>query len=271
MTNRNLTELLALASDYEKQLPGLELPEGHPGERPMASWIDHTLLKPEATPEQIEKLCEEAIRYSFFSVCINPIYVPLAHRLLANSPVKVCTVVGFPLGATLMEAKAQETHLSLTGGAEEIDMVIPVGLLKGGQYDAVADDIERIVEVSHRGGALTKVILEMALLTRYEKIVGCMLSQMVGADFVKTSTGFGPGGATLEDVELMRRVVGPRMGVKAAGGVRTLADARAMLQAGATRLGTSAGAKIVQEAAQSGAQAGTPSTEQVGKQKAEDY
>lgn len=248
MMNRNLNDLLALASEYEKQLPNLELPAGHPGDRPVASWIDHTLLKPEATPEQIEKLCEEAIRYSFFSVCVNPVYVPLARRLLANSPVVVCTVVGFPLGATLTEAKAQETQLSLTEGAGEIDMVIPVGLLKGGQYDAVAEDIQRIVEVSHRGGALVKVILEMALLSRYEKIVGCLLCQRAGADFVKTSTGFGPGGATLEDVELMRRVVGPQMGVKAAGGVRSLADAKAMLQVGATRLGTSAGAKIVQEA-----------------------
>lgn len=259
--NRNLSELLALASNYEKKLPDLRLPEGHPGDRPIAAWIDHTLLKPEAVPEQVEKLCEEARRHEFASVCINPVYVPLAHRLLAGSPVLVCTVVGFPLGATLAEAKAEEARLTIEAGAQEVDMVIPVGLLKGGQYQAVADDILRVVEVSHTYNALVKVILEMALLTRSEKIIACLISQSVGADFVKTSTGFGPGGATVEDVELMRRVVGPQMGVKAAGGVRSLADARAMLQAGATRLGSSAGVKIVQEAMQSDS---APTTE--GKQ-----
>lgn len=250
MMNRDFTELLELAKDYEKKLPELELPTGHPDSRSMASWIDHTLLKPEATPDQVTKLCEEARAYSFASVCVNSIYVPLAYRLLKDSPVLVCTVVGFPLGAMLPEAKAAETDLAAAAGAKEIDMVVSIGLLKGGEYGAVADDIRRVVDVSHRSGAIVKVILEMALLTRFEKIIGCLISQTAGADFVKTSTGFGPGGATAEDVALMRRVVGPQMGVKAAGGVRTLSDARAMLQAGATRLGSSAGVKIMQELAQ---------------------
>lgn len=259
--SQNLSELLALAGDYEKQLPALVLPDGHPGEAPAASYplagrIDHTLLKPEAIPQQVEKLCEEARRYSFASVCINPVYVPLAYRLLKDSPVLVCTVVGFPLGATLTEAKAAEARLAVEAGAREIDMVIPVGLLKGGEYEAVAADIARVVEVSHQGGAIVKVILEMALLTRFEKIAGCLISQAAGAEFVKTSTGFGPGGATVEDVELMRRVVGPQLGVKAAGGIRTLADALAMLRVGATRLGASAGVKIMQEWAEMFAPAG---------------
>lgn len=250
--NQQISNLTTLAREYENQLPDLRLPAAHPASRPMAAWIDHTLLKPEATPEQVENLCAEARQYKFASVCINPIYVPLAHRALTGGPVLVCTVVGFPLGATLTEAKGEETRLAIEAGASEIDMVIPVGLLKGGQYEAVAADVRRIVEISHARGALVKVILEMALLTRFEKIMGCLICQAAGADFVKTSTGFGPGGATLEDVELMRRVVGPEMGVKAAGGVRTLSDAQAMLQAGATRLGSSSGVKIVQELERSG-------------------
>jgi len=248
--NRDLTELLNLARDYERQLPDLRLPAGQPDSRPIASWIDHTLLKPEATPEQIEQLCKEAREYQFATVCINPVYVPLAHRLLEGSGVGVCTVVGFPLGATLAEAKADETRRVIEAGAAEVDMVIAIGLLKGARYEAAADDIRRVVETAHTRGAKVKVILEMALLTRFEKITGCLISRMAGADFVKTSTGFGPGGATVEDVALMRRVVGLQTEVKAAGGIRTLADARAMLEAGATRLGTSAGVKLVQEAEQ---------------------
>jgi deoxyribose-phosphate aldolase len=246
--SNNMNEILSRAAAFEKELPALQLPQGHPGDLRMAAWIDHTLLKPEATPDQIEKLCQEALEYRFASVCINPVFVPLCRGLLEGSNVRVCTVVGFPLGATLSLVKADETRRAIEAGAEEIDMVIPVGLLRGGQYQAVLDDIGLVVEVSHANGALVKVILEMALLNRAEKIIGCLLSQAAGADFVKTSTGFGPGGATLEDVELMRRVVGPNMGVKAAGGVRSLADAREMLNIGATRLGTSAGVKIVQEA-----------------------
>lgn len=245
--NHTITEYIARAGAYDKELPELRLPVGHPDGRSMAAWIDHTLLKPEATPQQVEKLCEEARQYSFASVCVNPVYVPLAHRLLAGSPVLVCSVIGFPLGATFSEAKAEEARLAINAGSQEVDMVIPVGLLKGGEYEAVFNDIRAVVDIAHSFSANVKVILETALLTRQEKIIGCLLSQAAGADFVKTSTGFGPGGATVEDVELMRRVVGPEMGVKAAGGVRSLADARAMLQAGATRLGTSSGVKIMQE------------------------
>jgi len=245
--NQTIIEWIARAEAYDRELPELRLPVGHPDGRSLAAWIDHTLLKPEATPEQVKKLCEEARQHSFASVCINPVYVPLAHRLLAGSPVLVCTVIGFPLGATFSEAKAEESRLAINAGSQEVDMVIPVGLLKGGEYEAVFNDIHAVVDVAHSFSADVKVILETALLTRREKIVGCLLSQAAGADFVKTSTGFGPGGATVEDVELMRRVVGPEMGVKAAGGVRSVADARAMLQAGATRLGTSSGVKIMQE------------------------
>ncbi len=159
--NRDLTELLNLARDYERQLPDLRLPPGQPDSRPVASWIDHTLLKPEATPEQIEQLCKEALEHRFATVCVNPIYVPQAYRLLQGSPVGVCTVVGFPLGATLMTAKAEETRLVIEEGATEVDMVVAIGLLKGGQYEAVAADIRRVVEVSHARGAKVKV-LELA-------------------------------------------------------------------------------------------------------------
>lgn len=252
--NINFAELVEKAKAFEMPAAQRKLVRETRAEKPMAAWIDHTILKPEAVPEQVEKLCKEAAQYHFASVCINPVYVPLARRLLENSGVAVCTVVGFPLGATLSAAKVEETRLSIEAGATEIDMVIPVGLLKGAQYTAVADDIQRIVETSHEHGALVKVILEMALLNHFEKIMGCLISQAVGADFVKTSTGFGPGGATVEDVALMRRVVGPGTGVKAAGGIRSLADAQAMLQAGATRLGTSAGVKIVEEEAAQRAQ-----------------
>jgi deoxyribose-phosphate aldolase len=236
-----------LTAEYARQLPPLVLPEGHPGCRSMAARIDHTLLKPEAQPVQIVTLCEEARRYSFASVCINPLYVALAAEKLAGSPVLTCTVVGFPLGATPTRVKVFETRACLENGAREIDMVIPIGLLRAGEYQAVFDDIMAVTETTHAAGALVKVILEMALLDQEQKIAGCLLTKAAGADFVKTSTGFGPGGATSADVELMRRVVGRDLGVKAAGGVRSLADARAMLAAGATRLGSSAGVKIMQE------------------------
>jgi deoxyribose-phosphate aldolase len=217
------------------------------GSQSIAACIDHTLLKPEASPAQIEQLCEEAVRYQFASVCINPIFVQLAANCLAGTAVKVCTVVGFPLGATPTRVKVAETRVCLDSGAKEIDMVIPIGLLRSHQFESVYEDILSIVETSHPDGAITKVILEMAFLEESEKIAGCLISQAAGADFVKTSTGFGPSGATTADVELMRRVVGPSLGVKAAGGVRTLADARSMLSAGATRLGSSAGVKIMLE------------------------
>lgn len=240
--------LLELAAAYDQELPpappALQIPPG----AKIAAWIDHTLLKPDATATQVKVLCQEALEYRFASVCINPAYVPLASGLLAKSPVAVCTVVGFPLGAALPEYKVFETLASINAGAREIDMVINIGALKGEAYGLVLNEITAVVQTAHNQGALVKVILEMVLLTRREKIVGCLLCKAAGADFVKTSTGFGPGGATVEDVALMRRVVGAEMGVKAAGGVRTLADAQAMIQAGANRLGASAGVTIVREA-----------------------
>ncbi len=242
-----LARLPELVEEFAQQLPPPALPEGHPGGLPLARYIDHTLLKPEARPEQVAQLCEEARRYGFYSVCVNPIYVAQAARLLAGSASLVCTVVGFPLGATPPRVKVYETRACLDAGAKEIDMVIPIGLLRAGQYEAVLDDIYAVASATHAAGGLLKVILEMALLDRRQKIAGCLLARAAGAEFVKTSTGFGPGGATVADVELMRCVVGPQMGVKAAGGVRSLADARAMLSAGANRLGSSAGVKIMRE------------------------
>lgn len=254
----DLTELLAQAAALADRLPPPEV-EQPPSGAALARFIDHTLLKPEATPAQIQQLCAEAQEYEFASVCINPVYVPLAARLLAGTPqVAVCTVVGFPLGAVPAASKAGEAGWCLQAGAREIDMVIPIGLMKGGEYNQVLEHIQAVCEASHPGGALVKVILEMAFLTRQEKIIACLLSQKAGAEYVKTSTGFGPSGATVEDVSLMRSVVGsPRlMGVKAAGGVRSLEDAMAMLKAGATRLGSSSGVKIMQQAVEADRRAG---------------
>ncbi|MGB9593940.1 MAG: deoxyribose-phosphate aldolase [Anaerolineae bacterium] len=214
----------------------------------IASLIDHTLLKPEATPEQIAQLCAEAREYRFASVCVNPVYVKLAWDLLKGSRVKVCSVVGFPLGATPPEVKAFEAQQAIRDGASEIDMVIHIGALKAGDDDLVEQDIAAVVKTCHAGGALCKVILETCYLTEDEKIRGCILAKRAGADFVKTSTGFGPGGATAEDVALMRRTVGPDMGVKAAGGIRTLEALQRMVAAGANRIGASASVKIMQEA-----------------------
>jgi deoxyribose-phosphate aldolase len=214
----------------------------------IACLIDHTLLKPEASRDDIRKLCQEAVRYCFASVCINPWNVSLASELVRGSGVKVCTVVGFPLGATLSEVKIFETEEVLKLGAEEIDMVINVGALKSGQDDLVESDIRGVVEASHRGGAICKVILETALLTIEEKVRACVAAKNARADFVKTSTGFGPGGATAEDVALMRAVVGGEIGVKAAGGVRTLEDFKKMVAAGATRIGASASVRILEQA-----------------------
>ena len=212
----------------------------------IASLIDHTLLKPEATRDDIRRICAEARKYSFASVCINPYWVPLAAAELKGSPVKVCTVAGFPLGANSAAIKKAEADAAARAGAQEIDMVINVGALRSGDYDTVKQDIEAVVEVSHKAGAIVKVILETALLDDNQKSVACTLAKLAGADFVKTSTGFGPGGATAQDVALMRRVVGPEMGVKAAGGIRTLEDLRSMAAAGATRIGASASVKIVE-------------------------
>jgi deoxyribose-phosphate aldolase len=216
--------------------------------RRLASMIDHTLLKPEATRAQVEQVCDEAKQHGFASVCVNPTHVRLCAQRLKGSPVKVCTVVGFPLGATLSKVKAFETQQALEAGATEIDMVINIGALKSQDNDLVARDLAAVIRAAHAGNALVKVILEAALLTDDEKIMACQLAQSAGADFVKTSTGFGPGGATVEDVALMRRAVGPTMGVKAAGGIRTLADAQKMIAAGATRIGASASVKMMAEA-----------------------
>jgi len=210
--------------------------------------IDHTLLKPDATQEQIAQLCYEARKYNFAAVCVNPAWVKLCSQLLKGSPVHVCTVVGFPLGATPPEVKAYEAQQAIDDGATEVDMVINVGALKSKDYALVERDIATVARTSHAGGAILKVIIEAALLTDEEKVIACQLAKAAGADYVKTSTGFGPGGATVQDVELMRRAVGPEMGIKAAGGIRTYEDVKAMVAAGATRIGASAGVKIVQQA-----------------------
>ena len=219
-----------------------------PTDGSMAHMIDHTLLKPDATQDQIAQLCYEARKYDFASVCINPANVKLCAQLLKDSGVLVCSVVGFPLGATSTETKVFEAQQAVRDGATEVDMVINVGALKSRDYELVERDIASIARVCHAGNAMLKVIIEAALLTDEEKVTGCQLAMVAGTDFVKTSTGFGPGGATLEDVALMRRVVGPTMGVKAAGGIRTYEDAQKMIAAGASRIGASASVRIMQEA-----------------------
>jgi deoxyribose-phosphate aldolase len=213
----------------------------------VAAVIDHTLLKPDASRDDIEKLCREAAEFGFAAVCVNPVWVALAAARLRGTSVKVCSVVGFPLGATTPDVKHYETRRAIYDGAGEIDMVINVGALRSGDLRTVERDIEAVVEPCQQCGIVSKVIIEAALLTDEEKITACTLSKAAGADFVKTSTGFGPGGATVADVALMRRVVGAEMGVKAAGGVRDLEGLRAMVAAGATRVGASAGVRIVQE------------------------
>jgi deoxyribose-phosphate aldolase len=210
--------------------------------------IDHTLLKPDATRQNIEALCREAAQFAFATVCVNPVWVSLSARLLAGTSVRVCSVVGFPLGATTADVKEYETRRAIFDGAREIDMVINIGALKSGDLRTVELDIESVTRVCRECGALSKVIIEAALLTDDEKITACTLAKAACADYVKTSTGFGPGGATAADVALMRRAVGTEMGVKAAGGVRDLDSVRAMIAAGATRVGASAGVKIVQQA-----------------------
>ncbi len=219
-----------------------------PQNEALAKFIDHTLLKPDASQDQIAQLCYEARTYHFASVCVNPAHVKLCAQLLKGSDVDVCTVVGFPLGATPAAVKAYETQQAIRDGATEIDMVINVGALKSQDYKALFEDIGSVVRTAHAGNALVKVIIEAALLNDEEKVIACQLSKAAGADFVKTSTGFGPGGATVADVALMRRVVGANIGVKAAGGVRSYSDAQEMIAAGATRIGASAGISIVSEA-----------------------
>lgn len=215
----------------------------------IARLIDHTLLKPEATREDVKKLCSEARQYGFASVCLNSCWVPLAAQELAGSKVKVCAVAGFPLGASVTSVKAAEAEQAARDGAQEVDMVINVGALRSGDFDAVKNDIQAVADACHRQGAILKVILETALLDDTQKAVACTLAKMAHADFVKTSTGFGPAGATAQDVALMRMVVGPEMGIKAAGGIRTLEDLKKMTAAGATRIGASASVKIVEATA----------------------
>jgi len=214
-----------------------------------ASLIDHTLLKPEASDEDIKRLCEEAARYHFASVCVNPTWVRAAACNLHGSGVPVCTVIGFPLGANLPDVKAYEARRAIFDGPREVDMVINIGALKSGDDCLVEYDIRSVVEAAHEYNAICKVIIETALLNDEEKVRACRAAKNAGADFVKTSTGFSKGGATVADVALMRRTVGSELGVKASGGVKGLEDARKMVQAGATRIGASVGVKIAQEAA----------------------
>lgn len=210
----------------------------------IANMIDHTALKADTTKDVVEKLCQEAIEYQFASVCVNPTWVETAASLLKNSDVKVCTVIGFPLGANTPETKAFETKDAIEKGATEVDMVINIGALKDKNDDLVLRDIKAVIEAA-KGKALTKVIIESSLLTEEEKVRACQLSVNAGADFVKTSTGFSTGGATVEDIELMRKTVGPNIGVKASGGVRDTEGAEALIKAGATRIGASSGVAIV--------------------------
>lgn len=212
----------------------------------LASYIDHTILKADTQVKDVEKLCKEAAEYKFASVCVNAVNVKQASALLKGSGVKVCTVVGFPLGATLPQVKAFEAQEAIKAGASEVDMVINVGALKSGQLDIVEQDIKAVADVC-KGKALLKVIIETCLLTDEEKVTACQLAKKAGADFVKTSTGFSTGGATVEDVKLMRRTVGDSMGVKASGGVRDLDTALKMIEAGATRIGASASVNIIND------------------------
>ncbi len=211
----------------------------------IAAMIDHTILKPEATPDDITKLCEEAKKYKFASVCVNTSYVALCHELLKDCDIKVCTVIGFPLGATTTEVKKFEAEQAISQGADEVDMVINIGRLKAGDYDYVYNDLFQVIQTAKKKRVISKVILETALLTDEEKIQACLLVKKAGADFVKTSTGFSKGGATVGDVALMKYVVGADIGVKAAGGIRTREEAEALVASGADRIGASASVKIV--------------------------
>jgi len=215
------------------------------GNADLARYIDHTLLRPDAVAADVDKLCDEAAAHRFASVCVNPAWVRRAAERLRGTGIAVASVIGFPFGATPAEVKVFEARRAIADGATEIDMVINVGALRSSMTDLVRDDIAAVAGACHEGGALCKAIIETALLTDDEKVTACRLAQQAGADFVKTSTGYAGGGATVADVELMRRTVGPEMGVKASGGIRTAEDVRAMIAAGATRIGASAGVKIV--------------------------
>jgi deoxyribose-phosphate aldolase len=218
-------------------------------DRNIARLIDHTILKPDSVRAEVRQVCEEALRFEFASVCVNSFWVPFVASQLKGSPVKVCTVAGFPLGAASTEAKVAETLGAIAGGATEIDMVLNIGALRGAEPNVAEADIRAVVKASHESGAIVKVIIETALLSEEEKVQACRISQAAGADFVKTSTGFAKSGATVADIALMRATVGPSMGVKASGGIRTLDDLKAMVAAGATRVGASASVKIIEATA----------------------
>jgi deoxyribose-phosphate aldolase len=243
-----MKDLLATIDAYEHELPAMP-PVLSLADHPINTFIDNAMHEPDATPRQVTDLCEEARRYQFHTVFVNPVNVNLVSRLLAGSGVHTGSVAGFPLGGFPTHLKIAEAQYGLDMGADEIDMVIHVGALKDGRYEEVLEDIQRVVETVHNGGGICKVIMENVLLNRREKIAGCVLAKAAHADFVKTSTGFSKGGATIEDIQLMRRVVGPDdvMGVKGAGGVRSFEIARQLIEAGASRLGTRLGAKIIEE------------------------
>jgi deoxyribose-phosphate aldolase len=237
-----------LAESADSALASAERPL-KPRVRNLAGLIDHTLLRPEATRAEVELACREAAQWGFAVACVHPVWVPLAAKVLEGSDVRVGTVAGFPLGVITTSGKRAEAEAAIRAGAREIDMVMNLGVMKSGEHERVEADIRGVVEVCHPAGAVLKVILENAYLSDEEKAAACRIAQKAGADFVKTSTGFGPSGATEADVRLMRETIGPSMGVKAAGGIRTLADALRLLRAGADRLGTSAGVALLEEAA----------------------
>jgi deoxyribose-phosphate aldolase len=245
---QKITEILALAKTYHQELPPPPPALNPPLGKEIAGWIDHTLLRPDTTAAQIRSLCDEARQYNFAGVCVNSFYVPLAVELLRETRIAVFATIGFPLGAHPTTVKVFETLTCVNAGAEEIDMVMNIGALKGEAYGLVLNDIQTVAQAAHNQGAALKVILETGMLNRWEKICACLICKAAGVDFVKTSTGLGYGGATVEDVDLMSRVVGPEVKVKASGGIRSYADALAMIQTGASRIGTSAGVRIVEEA-----------------------
>lgn len=244
----NIPDLVEKMQAYSEELPPPPEPLVMPEGKEIARWIDHTNLHPDAAPEQIIDLCSEAVEYGFASVCVNPVNVPLAAEKCRGTDVDVCAVAGFPLGANMTAVKAVEASSSVSAGADEIDMVLNIGALKGKAYGVVLKDILAVARIVHAQDALLKVIIETALLSRLEKIMACLLVKEAGADYVKTSTGFSSGGAVLEDVELMFRLVAPDLKVKAAGGIGSYQKARAMIRAGASRIGASAGVAIVEEA-----------------------
>ena len=244
----SITEILELTDEYESELPAVPSLPPVPAGAQIAGWIDHTLQKPEATSDQIAGICKEALKYNFASVCVNPAYVPLASGLLADSQVLVCTVAGFPLGATLPTQKSFEALSCILFGASEIDMVMNIGALKSEAYGLVLNDVQSVAQTAHNQKAILKVILETPLLTHREKIISCLICEAAGADFVNPSTGLVLDEAAVENIDLMYRVVGPNVEVKVAGGIRDYETATTMIRAGATRLGTSAGVIIIQEA-----------------------